>query len=520
MQRTGQSMLFWAALLLCGSGCRFGPASAPWSFGAQRPDAAGPSVTPIADLDPELQAAPPTPRAGSAIAGGAGQPAAPGGAASVDAVQLVQILEELDTLDLSPEQRAQFREDLKQADPAYWPMMVQTLRTTLAYREQQEERVSEPAAELAADESVGPRYGSPGNWTPRPRTPVDDVQLAATPTRQPNTEVPQPRLLADSGEQELHPWPTEPARLPVTPAGGMVDQAAQPLAQPAPTQAAPYQQAQPVGVDLASHTDNRAAASAQNTWAAIQNPQASLAPAALGQTAALAGGWESGLQQTIAALEEQLRVGDGSSTEEHVRLRMLYLLAGRRDEAMRPMPGLAATEQEYWSQQLYALATYLDEERQADGSQRAAAAASILDQATARLEDLSPLEVRNLAFCTEVVSFGVYKKFSKYHFQPGQQLLLYAEVDNFKSEATPEGYHTALRSSYRIYDAAHRLVEEHEFDLTEEHCQNQRRDFFIRYFLYLPAQIYDGEYSLQLTIEDTIGRKVGQSTIQFTVAAP
>ena len=29
--------------------------------------------------------------------------------------------------------------------------------------------------------------------------------------------------------------------------------------------------------------------------------------------------------------------------------------------------------------------------------------------------------------------------------------------------------------------------------------------------------IYDGRYTLELTIEDTLGRKIGQSTIEFTV---
>ena len=95
--------------------------------------------------------------------------------------------------------------------------------------------------------------------------------------------------------------------------------------------------------------------------------------------------------------------------------------------------------------------------------------------------------------------------------------MVYVEVENFKSEETPKGFHTALKSSYQILDAQGRRVTEHELPLTEEHCQNRRRDYFIRYFVTLPQRIYDGKYTLQLTIEDTLGHKVGQSSIDFTV---
>jgi hypothetical protein len=54
----------------------------------------------------------------------------------------------------------------------------------------------------------------------------------------------------------------------------------------------------------------------------------------------------------------------------------------------------------------------------------------------------------------------------------------------------------------------------------EEYCHNPRRDFFIAYdALRLPAQIYDGRYTLKLTIEDTLGKKVGQSSLDFTIKA-
>jgi len=199
------------------------------------------------------------------------------------------------------------------------------------------------------------------------------------------------------------------------------------------------------------------------------------------------------------------------------RLRLLYLAAGQRDAALRPAPSLPASQQEFLSKSLYGWDAWLDAERTPDAALRAAEAKRALEEAAERLADAAPLVVRNLAFCTEILSYGSHKPFRTNEFLPDQEVLLYVEVENFSSESTARGYHTALRSSYQIFDARGQRVAEHDFTLTEEYCQNQRRDFFIGYHLRIPKRIYPGKYTLQLTVEDTKSRKVGQSQIEFTV---
>lgn len=225
------------------------------------------------------------------------------------------------------------------------------------------------------------------------------------------------------------------------------------------------------------------------------------------------------LKQAIEAMERESQEHPDSpqAVQAQAHLRMLYLAAGRRDDALRSLPGVSSAEQEFWSDQLYALSAYLDHERTPDAGRRAAEAALHLDKASGRLSGLGPLVVHNLAFCTEVTSFGVYTAFPKSEFRPGQQLLLYAEIENFKSEESSKGFHTALRSSYRLLDSQGHSVTDHDLPLTEEYCQNRRRDYFIRYFLSIPARTYDGKYTLQLTIEDTLGHKIGQGSIDLVV---
>jgi hypothetical protein len=159
----------------------------------------------------------------------------------------------------------------------------------------------------------------------------------------------------------------------------------------------------------------------------------------------------------------------------------------------------------------------LDAKKAADPMARTAEAKQHLSEGVARLGEQAPLEVRNLSFCTQVQSYGCYTPFKKYEFQPGQEVLLYAEVENFGIESTPKGYHTSLRSSYQILDGNGQRIADHANSNTEEYCQNPRRDFFIGYQLRMPQRINPGKYTLQLTIEDVKSQKVGQTSVELTI---
>jgi len=235
----------------------------------------------------------------------------------------------------------------------------------------------------------------------------------------------------------------------------------------------------------------------------------------------LADDWQQYVAEAVRVLESELSPAPQSDEEvaRHARLRMLYLIAGRREEALRPIPAIAPSTQDFWSKELYGLATLLDTERIAEPTRRAAEAQRHLDDAVARLGESSPLVVHNLAFVTDVESYGAFTPFDKYEFAPGQKVLLYAEVDNYKAKQTSKGHHTALRSSYQIFDSCGRRVAYHEFSTNEEYCRNRRRDFFIGYEFSLPERIYPGEHVLELTVEDLNGGKIGQSTIRFTIVA-
>jgi hypothetical protein len=381
--------------------------------------------------------------------------------------QFGQIISELESLGaIDPTERARLMADLGKTDPVLWPQLIQYFKVSLEHQR---------GRQIAGDAAA----------TPTSLGATTDPGIPITGTDSTIQSTAGGRSSANVGAQA-------PARLPdIDESAEPGNQAARAIVDPAVVPASAVSDTTP----LASTAELQSSASGQ-----------SLAD------------WQQQLAATIRQLEGELAAMPSVPADDprHVKLRLLYLAAGRRDDLLRLSP-LTTPDSAFWSQELFGLATYLDEARLADPGTRAAEASRHLHEAAATLAEQGTLSVRNLAFCTRVDSFGVYTRFEKEEFQPGEEVLLYAEVQNFRSEATPQGHRTALTSSYQVFDAAGRRIDEQEFPVTEERCQNRRHDFFIRYFVRLPERAYDGRHTLQLTIEDTLGHKLGQSTIDFII---
>jgi hypothetical protein len=387
-------------------------------------------------------------------------------------------IQELKSLD--PAAQEQLLANLRQTPPDLWPLVVQQFRAAAAYRRQVEERDRLAQRSGGANQASEPRAAS-ASFDPRP--------AAGQPT--------------SAGDPSLRPARSQEPPSPSTSSSP----------------------------SLACGGSSRADDPRGTTAAGAKTPAAPIAgcpgglPAAGGPITAASyepqpsKNWQVGLNEAIRGLEAAVNPTPQSAAEiaQHARLRMLYLLAGRREDALRPIPSISPSMQDFWSKQLFGLATLLDTEQIAEPTRRAGEAERHLIEAIARLGESSPLVVKNLAFVTEVQSFGAYKPVLKNEFAPGQRLLLYAELENFKSNETAKGCSTALQSSYLILDSRGQRVADHEFSVNEECCRNPRRDFFIGYEFLLPKHIYPGKHTLQLTVTDLNSQKIGQSSIEFNI---
>ena len=408
----------------------------------------------------------PRPPAGSSAQAAATQgvePAAPAppipestAQAGSQPASMQEVMAELQQLgDLDPAAQGKLLADLRETDPALWPLVLQQFRAAMAYRRRAERR---------APSIAGPVEAAPGEpYARQDASPIPAEVPPAAAGRQPGGEV-----------------ASNVDRLPPTGDAAVPPKAAPEDNYPSTTT--------PVSYDTAAPAD-----------------------------------WHEQVDSAARALASQVD-GSPKSPEEiarHAQLRMLYLLANRREDALQPIPAITPAVQEFWKKQLYGLSTWLDTQTTPDATRRAAVAKRILGEAVTQLGESAPLEVHNLAFCTAIDGYGCIMPFAKDAFAPGQEVLLYAEVENFSSEETAKGHHTSLRSSYEIFDTRGGRVTQRDCPKTEEYCRNARRDFFIGYRLKLPDKhIYPGKHTLRLTIEDLKSHKVGQASIELSIKSP
>ena len=229
---------------------------------------------------------------------------------------------------------------------------------------------------------------------------------------------------------------------------------------------------------------------------------------------------EQHLAEAIAALERELNANPLDEREKarlNAKLGLLCLVAGRVEDSLQRVEHLDETEREYWSDQLYALRVLLEAQGTPTAGRRSVLALRHLRDAVGHLATASGLDLRNLAFCTQVGSYGCLTQFDACKFQSSQEVLLYVEVDNFTIEEKPDGFETELRGGYQVFDSTGRRVAEQELPLDKQVCRNRRRDYFIAYRIYMPKSIPPGPYRLQLTIEDVKGSKFGQASVDFEI---
>ncbi len=205
---------------------------------------------------------------------------------------------------------------------------------------------------------------------------------------------------------------------------------------------------------------------------------------------------------------------------KHVQLRLLHLMTGQMDRALQPVPGIDPADQEFWQQMLWGMANYFDTQGMPDSSERATQTIAQLKSAAARLQEKARLELHNVAFCYKISGFGNYQRFKRDEFTPGQPVLLYAEVGNFKSEVVSEGqFRTLLKSTLEIVEGgpAGRVVETLPLAPSEDRCRNQRRDYYHSYEFAVPQSCNPGPHTLRLRVEDQLGKKLAVTALNFTV---
>lgn len=231
------------------------------------------------------------------------------------------------------------------------------------------------------------------------------------------------------------------------------------------------------------------------------------------------GEWRAHAEKALAALEREKAHFSPSGREEEqlaINQRALHWLLNQHDEAVAEIADMNEDEKEYWKHQFAALLIAADADDKHTSSRRAALARRELRDASDHLANMSSLDVRNLAFCEKVESFGRYAPFKSTAFKPGQEVLLYVEIDNFTVKAVGDRFETELQAEYNLIDANGNRTSS-KLATVKEEGRNRRHDYFVAYTLSLPKELTAGQYTLQLIVEDVKGQKSSQASLEFKV---
>jgi hypothetical protein len=135
-----------------------------------------------------------------------------------------------------------------------------------------------------------------------------------------------------------------------------------------------------------------------------------------------------------------------------------------------------------------------------------------------QMEPAQPLfAVRNACFASRVRAWGVVDRFETAEFSPGQELIVYFELDQLSSRESADGHTTRIDTAFRLVDADGRRIHEWTFEPLEETCSSHRHDYFARYLVSVPVSAPAGSLRLEIAVSDTLAGRTAHATLPLAV---
>jgi len=126
-------------------------------------------------------------------------------------------------------------------------------------------------------------------------------------------------------------------------------------------------------------------------------------------------------------------------------------------------------------------------------------------------------DVRNACFATRVRAWGVVDRFPRAAFRPGQEVLVYFELENLLARQSAAGHTTGVDTAIRLVAANGEQVQDWAFPPLVETCHAPRRDYFVRYFLTVPDGLAPGQYRLEFLVTDTLAGGSTEAALDLDV---
>jgi hypothetical protein len=140
-----------------------------------------------------------------------------------------------------------------------------------------------------------------------------------------------------------------------------------------------------------------------------------------------------------------------------------------------------------------------------------------------RLRSQAQLAIPTVAFCSQVVSYGVYTPMPSSRFPAGRNndLIVYNEVANFTSiQGSDSIWRTRLQQEMVLYTDTGMAVwpDKSNSDTFVDESRNRRHDFFISRLVRLPSSLAAGKYVLKVTLTDEQSNRVVEASAPLEIA--
>ena len=129
------------------------------------------------------------------------------------------------------------------------------------------------------------------------------------------------------------------------------------------------------------------------------------------------------------------------------------------------------------------------------------------------------LAVRNACFATRVQAWGVVDRFPEARFRPGQELIVYFELDHLSSGRSAAGHTTCIDAALALVAADGTTIRDWSFEPIAETCASQRHDYFARYVIRLPEAAPLGPCRLDVVVSDTLAGTKARTSLPLEIVA-
>jgi hypothetical protein len=130
-----------------------------------------------------------------------------------------------------------------------------------------------------------------------------------------------------------------------------------------------------------------------------------------------------------------------------------------------------------------------------------------------------PLSVHNACFASRVQAWGVVERFAADHFRPGQEIIVYFELEHLEAERAPDGHTTSIDTALALVSAAGERIHDWSFEPIRETCPARRRDYFARYVVRIPATAPVGPCRLEIAVTDAVASRTAATALPLEIVA-